>query len=624
MNNRYTRKDWKAITWDQDYIQSFSAEVQCPYYLNEQEVQALLTTMEMMSWSTRWYSPTGQELDRRWIRELASGLSDKLMREDDCPSDPCEDGCIDYLPNTGFIRYEPNDPFRTPLLVPPGYTYTPWYTNPTIPLPGVIPTDAMVNQLSVLAPALPLSGFPRFSFEFDGRGEVEIELVNVPAGGFCVVVLDENLFNVKIVNTSSNLLDIVSIAGLLAALGIDTEDANVVDTDVVEIEVENVGHHRIDVTFLPNLGGETILGFGGGLRRITLCGFSEVQQEMYLQRQSPEDECLIEQSTDGGITWQEAWRMDNCCCDDQATQTRVVDGIIEESTDGGETWHEIENDPRFNGLRLPPRTGGDPKCDSAQSVVDMIENHFEELAADVGLGASVTVVIAAVIALLAVVVSLGTFTPLIVPLAGALFYAGSAAITAEMDAAVYEELLCLVYCNSEDDGSYTKTGWQSLVNGIIASDELPTLPKTLLRDYVRLLGSVGLSNAASFNPTADGDCEACNCIDGCANNYEVIYGTYLGKFDGYDRYETELVSGKQMLLLRSIDINNCCQLYDWHVVGTNPGIINKRVNCGSENNPPSGTTNNWNLLSCSNYMSSESVNPLGTPYTVDIFFVECP
>jgi len=523
---RIDRRAGKVINWDWDWINSLSHENECPYLLTEREVGALLTFMDFMGWKTRWVSPTEQEISQDFISALRDGISDKLMRDEDCPADPCEDGCVDYLPNSSFIRYEPNDPFRTPLLLPPGYTYIPWYTNPLIPLPGVIPTDAMVNGLAVAAPALPLSGFPRFSFEFDGRGEVEIELVNVPAGGFCLVVTDENLANVKIVNTSSNLLDIISLAGLLAALGIDSEDANVVDTDIVEIEIPDVGHHRIDVTYLPNLGGETLLGFGGGLRRVTLCGPTQVMEEMYLQRANPDDPCLIEQSTDGGITWQEAWRMDGCCGDDNPT--RIVDGIIEESPDGGETWTPIDNDPRFVGLTLPPRSEEDGKCNAAQSTVDMIEDHFDQLITDVNGGAAITALVAAAIALLAIVVSLGTLAPLIVPLMAAIFWSGGAAVDAALTAGAYDALKCLVFCYSNDDGSYSQSGWQALRAAISADTSINALARQLMRDYVTLLGPVGLSNAASYNPTAIGDCDECGCTS-CVDPARVMLGTVVSQ-----------------------------------------------------------------------------------------------
>jgi hypothetical protein len=625
------RKDWKAIQWNYDVIFEYSDEVECPYLLSEREVQALLTFMDFMGWVTRWHSTVGTPVDQDAVKALRDNLVDKLLRQDDCPSDPCEDGCTDYLPNLSFIRYEPNDPFRTPLLVPPGYTIIPWYTNPAIPLPGVIPTDAMVNQLSVAAPALPLSGFPRFSFEFDGRGEVEIELVNVPAGGFCVIVLDENPVGFKVVNTSSNILDILSLAGLLAALGFDTEDANVVDTDIVEWDVEDVGHHRIDVTFLPNIGGETLLGFGGGLRRVTLCGPDMAGGEMYLQRANPEDPCLIEQSVDGGETWTEAWRMDNCC-NDGSTLTRIVNYIVEESTDGGETWTPVDDDPRFVGITLPPRTGENAKCDAAQSTVDMISTHFTELAASVGLGASVTALVAAIVAIAAIVVSLGTLTPLILPLAAALFYAGSSAITAALDSAVYEELLCLIFCNSEDDGSYSQAGWEALISDIDASSVINGLAGTLLRDYVGIMGSSGLTNAASYNPTATGDCDECDCVTSCDDPERFTVGTIIGSgidVNGRQYFDVESginpVDSSDVIIWGTLgELSSvCCTWQETAILeGSCPGSIGRFVTYTGETDQVAFESPDP-AVNISAFALLQNGCPFGNPFTARITFEGC-
>lgn len=509
------RRRGMIIDFDYDFINSLSGEVECPYYLSEREVGALLTFMDTMGWPTRWVSDTEQAIDRDFIEGLRDGINDKLMREEDCPADPCEDGCIDYLPNSSFIRYEPNDPFRTPLLVPPGYTIIPWYTNALIAPFGVLPTDAMVNQLAVFGYAIPLSGFPRFSFEFDGRGEVELELVNVPAGGFCLIVLDENPIGFKIVNTSSNLLDVISVAGILAALGFDTEDANIVDTDIVEIDVEVAGHHRIDVTFLPNFGGETLLGFGGGLRRVTLCGPTQVIEEMYLQRQSPEDSCLIEQSTDGGITWQEAWRMDNCCCDDTPGYTRYNDdGILETSPDG-ETWTENRDiDPRFTGTLMPPLTsavGEGRRCEAANRVVGYYEAVANDAIADSSAWSGLTFLLAALIPLLILLTgaTAGAATPLLLGVVGALLATGSAAFDAAMTAGVYQTLLCIVYCETPSDGVYTEENWQRIKTQIKA--QLTGIASTFLHDTINAGGPVGLNNASRVGISAGLECDECDC-----------------------------------------------------------------------------------------------------------------
>lgn len=504
--------------WDWDYINSLTDEVTCPYYLSEREVAALLTFMDTMGWKTRWVSPTAQTVDLDFIEGLRDGISDKLMREDDCPSDPCEDGCIEYLPNATFIRYEPNDPFRTPLIVPDGYTIIPWYTNPLIPLPGVLATDTMVNQLSVLAPALPLSGFPRFSFEFDGRGEVEIELVNVPAGGFCLVVLDENPLNVKIVNTSSNILDIISLAGILAALGIDSENANVVDTDIVEIDVEDIGHHRIDVTFLPNFGGETLLGFGGGLRRITFCGVMTVVEEMYLQRQSPEDNCLIEQSTDGGITWQEAWRMDNCCGDETPLQVRYSSTGEYETSPDGEAWTTTpELDPRESAPQAPPLggTGDLTKCASANNVADLFEGYRDTLIDLLEASTPLLAIVAGIVGFIGAILGVSGLATglgvLMIGFAAALITMTPESVAEQIDEDALYIFRCILFCHADENGQYSYAAWQAILSDIAA--QFDDFPELFFYQTVAGMGRIGLSNAGSAGAATADNCDGCYCSE---------------------------------------------------------------------------------------------------------------
>lgn len=301
--NRYTRKDWKAVTWDQDWIKSFSEDAYCTYNLNEQEVQALLTTLEIMGWRTRWYSPTNQPIDIQWIHELTDGIADKLMRQDDCPEDACDDGCTEYLPAAGFITYSPNDPFRTPDFTPTGYLLPPWYNNPAIPLPGVISTDAMVNFLGIPnAFAIPTAGFPRARINYSGTGEIEIEFVQVPQGGLVLIVIDDNPVSAQFLDlTSIGAAEIASLGFVLGAIGIET-DAQVVNTTVWEYDEPNPGPHHIDVTFLPNVGitDELVIGFGGGIRKVTLCG-NEIGADMPTIEFRFTGGCALEVSYNGGL-----------------------------------------------------------------------------------------------------------------------------------------------------------------------------------------------------------------------------------------------------------------------------------------------------------------------------------
>lgn len=297
----HEQKRGSVTQWDYDFIFSLSDEVNCPYYLTEQEIQAILTTLDSLGSTKRWFSETGQVITVDTIQRLRNNLAYKLLQDEDCPADPCEDGCVDYAPNSAFLTYYPNDPFRSPDFIPPGYSMPPWYHNALIHPPGVLPGDAMVNGLAVISANLPLSGFPRMHFEFDGTGEVEIELVKVPAGGVALIQTDNGLTDLTIVDLSTSLVDLLSLEGLLDLLGFDVADAGLNETEVVEKDFAAFGHHTIDVYFLPSLGGETVIGFGGGVRRVSFCGEMAVSMPSVALRFSPD--CNLEVSYDSGETW---------------------------------------------------------------------------------------------------------------------------------------------------------------------------------------------------------------------------------------------------------------------------------------------------------------------------------
>uniref|UniRef100_A0A832M611 Uncharacterized protein n=1 Tax=Oscillatoriales cyanobacterium SpSt-402 TaxID=2282168 RepID=A0A832M611_9CYAN len=214
-----------------------------------------------------------------WAQQQVIMLQNAMFTgEPECvtiaPPETCEDGCVEYLPNTGLLNFEPNDPYGNQAAdPPPGYLINPWYSNPTIPPIGVIPTDAMVNTLAVAfenwGDIISQSGLPRARFYFDGAGEVEIELVNVIQGGLCLITVDDNPLTTRIVETElADIPDLMTIGGILGVI----VDGLFTVTSVTEIEVLTPGLHHIDITFLPKLDEESLLGFGGGIRRVSFCG----------------------------------------------------------------------------------------------------------------------------------------------------------------------------------------------------------------------------------------------------------------------------------------------------------------------------------------------------------------
>lgn len=244
--------------------------------LNVKWVTFIAGLMEVLQQPDLWQ---GSPETIEWAQQQVTLFTNALFTgEPSCADDPvtpdCDDGCTNYLPNSGFLTYAPNNPFAPPLdPPPPGYLINPWYSNPLIFPPGAQATDAIVNQASVAFTDWPniigLSGFPRARFFFTGSGEVEIELLNVVQGGFCLITVDDNPATSQFVNTS--LADIPDLNTIWEIIGTVFE-AVYSYTQTVEIEVVGDGEHHIDITFLPRLDIEDLLGFGGGIRRVSLCG----------------------------------------------------------------------------------------------------------------------------------------------------------------------------------------------------------------------------------------------------------------------------------------------------------------------------------------------------------------
>lgn len=278
MTNRpIPTSNFKPALLNFDAMASLDEQKDC-YQLSTRTVSMLLSQIESMRWATRWHhpgppaiglTPAEAKTAAAWVGTAALELM----------TNNCEAGCVLYPAYSPLIQYAPNDPFQTPNYTPSGYVLPPWYTNPAIPLPGVQPNDAMVNLLSLATvPVAALAaGFPRFHFEFSGEGEVEIELVRIPQGGLALITMDSSPVGAKLLNLNSQgVADLLSLETLLSIFGLVTS-FNIVSTTTIEWEVTTPGLHHIDVTFIPNVGGSTLLGFGGGLRRVSLCGLSPVE-----------------------------------------------------------------------------------------------------------------------------------------------------------------------------------------------------------------------------------------------------------------------------------------------------------------------------------------------------------
>lgn len=225
---------------------------------------------------------------KEWEARVYLPFVKKLMEGERC-AEVSAASCVDYLPSASFIDYEPMAyPFTGN--IPSGYLQPPFFKFSEI-LPSLIPdfieewlidasgwTGYDPTDILTATWAFPFvsnwfnnfgGGLPRFTVNVQGQGSVQLELISVPIGGRAIVAVD------IIPNPIDILNGIISGDIFIVELERDYSSAppetNV--TNTVEIELTDDTPHFIHVTFVPTLNPDFIpLQFGGGLRKVTLCG----------------------------------------------------------------------------------------------------------------------------------------------------------------------------------------------------------------------------------------------------------------------------------------------------------------------------------------------------------------
>lgn len=226
-----------------------------------------------------------------------------------------------------------------------------------------------------------------------------------------------------------------------------------------------------------------------------------------------------------------------CGCDDRRpTNARInpVTGLYEVSYDNGVTWQtDPGSDPRSSGVVFPGLSGSDgatKRCEAANSVVGFFED-LQQQEYD-GLVANQT--IAEFFALLVgVLTTLGIVTLGVASAVGAViaFVVGLFAhmIPADFDSqftnATWDSLLCIVFCNMQDDASFSETQWQSIKSQVTA--DIGGYAGEWLNNHINLLGVVGLTNAARSNYPGTRSCDDCICTD-CVN-FNILQGTLVSQ-----------------------------------------------------------------------------------------------
>lgn len=238
-------------------------------------------------------------------------------------------------------------------------------------------------------------------------------------------------------------------------------------------------------------------------------------------RQNETNPCWLEQSIDGGETWELAFDYSRCI---SSSLYRFNENWeLEKSTDGGETWEPApQDDPRKTATILP-RDSLATECDAASSVVKWAQDNVSQLLGELAEGATVSVVVSVLLLLLMVIGMIGSaglLAPLLVSFGGLIMAVGYDGLNNAFTPDVWEELLCAVRCGIGDDLAFSEAEFANLLNRIqvniggVAADHLVYM--------FRLVGIMGLTNAARLGLDSGLSCDDCECYT-CQNTMNILY-----------------------------------------------------------------------------------------------------
>lgn len=266
---------------------------------------ALLNLTEWYGWE-RDSLKRGREVASVWWQVYLEMLEHLY---DGCEGGDCPADCIDFPNSASFIEYAPQNPFTQPDYVPPGYSDVPFYiAQTTIPgtdlRPGDVLTDITRIPLYASLPDILAQGFPRFRIPVtvgaSGQSEIEIHLLRIPQGGLALINQDDDPLTSDFIDlTSASILDLADLNALLGT----ALDGRLIHEYVYEKTITGTGDHFIDVTFLPKVTTDVLVGFGGGFRKLTICGDAAQEVDVFDIRLL--DGCILQKTNDGGTTWED-------------------------------------------------------------------------------------------------------------------------------------------------------------------------------------------------------------------------------------------------------------------------------------------------------------------------------
>lgn len=245
--------------------------------------------------------------------------------ENECGGTPEEGQCLENNPSSPILQWWPQNPFTQPNLIPDGYQNPPWHVVTEADtallalgfLPGDVQTDLLDFPPGTLPTVIPPGGLPRFRVSFDGTDDpdgitVELHFVIIPAGGRVVIIDDGQIINPppEIANMNRDVLAVPPVTSLEV---------------VIERKFMGTGTHTCEAQMFPAVNDEIpFLYFGGGLRKVVICG-KDLPDMVAEFRQT---DCILEYRPNAAAAWATIYDPTNCI-------TERVEDIIEEMIEDG-------------------------------------------------------------------------------------------------------------------------------------------------------------------------------------------------------------------------------------------------------------------------------------------------
>jgi hypothetical protein len=267
-----TRPIYKTIQLDSVLITDPLKQTEACVTLKLGQIMGLTELVQPQRWATRWYN---QELDQDVRDSWVDDIVYRLFNNELCAEQPDEPTCITLEPFHPAIQYYVNHPLYQPEYHPLPYTQPSWIRGGGATV-GTTENDAVLNPLALFGfadlQAILTAGVPSLTINFRGLGEVDIEFIQQVQGGMVWVFPDGNPLLGQVVDLEFiDVTDLASFEFLLTVIGIASGEQQT--TTVHTVTFDTAGDHSITCWFLPKGDLEPpFVGWGGGLRKVQLCG----------------------------------------------------------------------------------------------------------------------------------------------------------------------------------------------------------------------------------------------------------------------------------------------------------------------------------------------------------------